>query len=201
MILPGEEDMAKLQDFIISKVRVKLLQTFLSDPQEMFYIRQLTRLTQEEINAVRRELLRMQSVGMLRSEKRGNRIYYSFNKNYLFYRELIAMVARTYGLGQAIVKNKNKLGKVKFAVLSGRFARKMPRKPDTVDLLLVGNIVLPQLAAIVQEQEKHTNREINYTVMTEEELKYRKSRRDPFIHGILLESRIMLIGDEEELLA
>ncbi len=193
--------MANLQDFITSKVRVKLLTVFLDRSPEMFYVRQLTRLVGEEINAVRRELLHLQQVGFLTSERRGNRLYYSLNQHYIFISELTAMVAKISGLGKVIIKNRHKLGKLKFAVLSGRFARHLPRKPETVDLLLVGNIVLPQLAALIQAQESAVGREINYTVMTEEELKYRKSRRDPFIFSILMESRIMLIGDEEELLA
>ncbi len=193
--------MANLQDFITSKVRVKLIQAFFIQPAEMFYIRQLTRLVDEEINAVRRELLHLQSVNLLTSEKRGNRIYYSLNSRYQYFPELMAMVAKTHGLGKAVIKNKHKLGKVKFAVLFGRFVRHLPHKPDTVDLLLVGNLILPQVASFVQAQEQLIQREINYTVMTEEEFKYRKSRKDPFINSVLLESRIMLIGDEEELLS
>lgn len=193
--------MAKMQDFMISKVRVKLLKTFLRDPEEMYYIRQLTRLIGEEINAVRRELINMADSGMLKPEKRGNRIYYTFSKDYLFHKELMGMVAKKTGLGQAMLKDKAKLGKVKFAMISGRFIRKMPRKKDTVDLLLVGDIILPQLAVIIREQEAKLDREINYTVMTKEELEYRKSRRDPFIQSVLLGSRVMIIGDEEELVA
>lgn len=193
--------MAKMQDFMISKVRVKLLQTFLLDPEEMFYIRQLTRIISEEINAVRRELMNMRDAGMLRQEKRGNRIYYTFNKGYTFHRELMGMVAKTTGLGNAIIKGKMKLGKLKFAMISGRFTRKMPRKKDTVDLLLVGDIILPQLAALIREQEAKLEREVNYTVMTAEELEYRKSRRDPFILSILHGSRVMIVGDEEDMTA
>lgn len=186
---------------MISKVRVKLLKTFLKDPEEMYYIRQLTRLVSEEINAVRRELINMTDGGMLKSEKRGNRIYYTFNRNYLFHKELMSMVAKTVGLGKAIRKNKNKLGKVKFAMISGRFARKMPRKKDTVDLLLVGHVILPQLSALIKEQEAKLGREINYTVMTDDELEFRKERRDPFINNILQGTRVMVIGDEEDLVA
>lgn len=193
--------MAKMQDFMISKVRVKLLKTFLTDPEEMFYIRQLTRVVGEEINAVRRELMNMRDSGMLKQEKRGNRIYYTFNKNYLFHRELMGMVAKTTGLGRAIAKNKAKLGRIKFAMLSGRFVRKMPRKKDTVDLLIVGDVILPQLAALIRDQEAKLNREINYTVMSGDELEYRKSRRDPFILTILHGSRVMVVGDEEDMVA
>jgi hypothetical protein len=77
----------------------------------------------------------------------------------------------------------------------------MPRAKDTVDLLLVGELIMPQLTELVKEQEAKLSREINYTVMTEAELLYRKTHSDPFIGRILEASRIMVIGDEEELVA
>ena len=191
--------MASIQDFVVSKVRVKLLEAFLVDPEEMFYIRQLTRKIDEEINAVRRELLHMQSVGMVKDEKRGNRIYYTFNKNYLFHKDLMSMVGKTTGLGVALNKITPKLGRLKFAMISGRFVRHMPRAKDTVDLLLIGDLIMPQLTEFIKEQEAKLSREINYTVMTEAELSYRKTHSDPFISRILSASRVMLLGDEEEL--
>jgi len=194
-------NMGQMQDFIVSKVRVKLLQEFLSRPADMFYIRELTRKVDEEINAVRRELIHMQSCGMVKDEKRGNRIYYTFNKNYLFHKELMSMVGKSTGLGLAIAKAAPKLGHLKYAMISGRFVRQMPRAKDTVDLLLVGDIILPSLAELVREQEAILSREINYTVMTADELEYRKTHNDPFIGRILEGSRVMIIGDEEDLVA
>lgn len=191
--------MASLQDFIISKVRVKLLQVFLSEPEAIFYIRELTRKINEEINAVRRELMHLESHGLVKKEQRGNRLYYSFNKNYLFHKELMSMIGKSFGLGHDLMKAAPKLGKLKFAMLSGRFARHMPRAKDTVDLLLVGDIILPQLSELIREQEVKLGRDINYTVMTEDELSYRKTHSDPFIGRILSASRVMIIGDEEEL--
>lgn len=193
--------MSSMQDIILSKVRVKLLTEFLSNPTEMYYIRQLTRNLDEEINAVRRELIHLTSHGLLKEEKRGNRLYYSFNKNYLFHKELVSMVGKSSGLGLAITKSAPKLGHVKFAMISGRFMRCMPRAKDTVDLLLVGDLILPQLAELIRETEAKLNREINYTVMTEAELTYRKTHNDPFIARILEGSRVMIIGDEEDLVA
>lgn len=190
-----------MQDFIMSKVRVKLLTEFLKNPTSLLYIRQLTRLVGEEINAVRRELLHLTACGILHSEKRGNRIYYSFNKQYLFHKELLSMVGKSTGLGQAIAKAAPKLGKLRFAMIAGRFLRAMPRAKDTVDLLIVGDIILPQLADLIRETEAKLEREINYTVMTEAELQYRKTHNDPFINRILEGSRVMIIGDEEDLVA
>ncbi len=191
--------MAKLSDFMVSRVRAKLLKVFLQDPQEMFYVRELTRKVGEEINAVRRELERMQRRGMVKSEPRGNRLYYFVRKNYPFYQELLQLVTKTSGLGGAIRKDRNKLGKLKFVMFSGKFVRRKPRAQNEVDFLIVGNVVLPQLAVLVREEEAHRNQEINYTVMTPDEFGFRRARRDPFLLSILSGSRVMIIGNEEEL--
>lgn len=191
--------MAKLTDFMVSRVRVKLLKAFLQDPQEMFYVRQLTRKVDEEINAVRRELERMKKRGLVQNEKRGNRLYYSFRKDYPFYQELLQLVTKTSGLGLAIRQNKNKLGKLKYVMVSGKFVHRKQREQNEVDLLVVGNVVLPQLAALVREEEARREQEINYTVMSLDEFEFRRRRRDPFLTGILSGSRVMIIGDEEGL--
>jgi len=192
--------MASLKDFILSKVRVKLLQIFLSNPDEIYYVRELVRATGEEINAVRRELLRMETKGMVRKEKRGNRLYYGFFKGYQFYNELIHLVAKTTGLGKIIIKQQKRLGKIKFAILSGRFARNKERAENSIDLLLIGDLVMQEVTSLLNQSEKELNREINYSVMTKEEFAFRKKRLDPFLSQILMDSRIILIGDELELL-
>ena len=190
-----------LRDIIVSKVRVKLLQTFLDRPDELFYVRQLVRKTDEEINAVRRELGRMEKAGMVKKEARGNRLYYWFDRNDPLYGDLLSLISKTVGLGGEIVKNKNKLGRIKFAMLSGRFTRRLPTKEGGVDFLIVGEVILPELARIVAKEEKRLEREVNYTIMTRNEFDFRKKRRDPFLLGILAGSRVMLIGDEEDLVS
>jgi hypothetical protein len=108
---------------------------------------------------------------------------------------------KTIGLGQEILKNRAKIGKIKYAMFSGGFARRLKKEPEEVDFLIVGTIVLPELAVLIREEEKRLNTEINYTVMSEEEFSFRKKKRDPFILSILSGSRVMLIGDEENMLS
>jgi len=187
-------------DLITSKSRVKLLNVFLGSPTEMYHVRELVRRTNDEINAVRRELSFLEKKGILIREPRANRVYYSLSKSYPFYYDLLKIGSKNTGLGADILKNKVKLGKIKYAMFSGRFLRKMKEQPDEVDLLIVGNVVLPELALLVREEEKRLSTEINYTVMTEDEFSFRKKKRDPFIISILSGSRVMLIGDEETML-
>ena len=190
-----------LSDLITSRSRVKLLNVFLSYPSEMFHVRELVRRTGDEINAVRRELAYLEKKGILTREPRANRVYYFFSKNYEFYYDLLKIGSKTIGLGEDILKNRVKLGRIKYAMFSGKFARKLPKGPEEVDLLVVGAVVLPELALLVREEEKRLDTEINYTVMTEDEFDFRKKKRDPFILSILFGSRVMLIGDEENLLS
>lgn len=191
-----------LEDLIISRVRVKMLSLFLSHPGTIFHVRDIVRKVGEEINAVRRELAHMEHAGMVTKEQRANRLFYAFRKDYPLYFELMELVGKTTGLGWDILKHKPKLGKIKFAMLSGRFIRGLPKKGSTdVDLLVVGTVVLPELSQIVKLEETKRGRELNYTVMTEEEFLFRKRRRDPFVISILTGSRVMIVGDEEELVS
>lgn len=189
-----------LKDLFISKTRVKLLTVFLANPGKIFYVRELVRMVGEQINAVRAELQRMEKADMLFSENRANRKFYGFRKDYIFYDELSRMISKVQGLGGDIIKERGKLGKIKFALLSGGYIRRRPVGSADVDLLVVGNVVIPQLAQVVKRAENEVGREINYTVMTEDEFNFRKHRRDPFVTGILEKTRVMLVGDEEEIL-
>ncbi len=191
-----------LTDLLISKTRVKLLEIFLSDVTQMYHVRDLVRRAGEEINAVRRELAHLEKGGIVKKEPRGNRLYYWFRKDYPLYQDLLSMIAKTTGLGSAILKNKSKLGHLNLVMFSGNFVRHQPRvKTDDVDVLVVGGIDLGELSNIIHAEEEKRGLPINYTPMTLEELKFRRTRRDPFLLSILIGSRVMIVGDEEDLVA
>lgn len=191
-----------LKDLVVSRVRVKILTLFFSFPGKIFHVREIVRQTQEEINAVRRELQHLEKIGLFSKERRANRLYYNARKDYPLYFEILAIITKTAGLGESLIKEKARLGKVKYAMISGRFARKSERKEkNDIDLLIVGNIVLPELVRLVKLEEARVKQEINYTVMSEEEFNFRKKRRDPFVISILAISKVMVIGDEEELIS
>lgn len=190
-----------LSDIITSKTRIKLLNVFLTKPDQMLHVRECVRRTNEEINAVRRELIFLEKKGILQKEPRANRVYYSLSKEYPFHNDLLRIGIKTIGLGSEILKNRVKLGKIKFAMFSGKFVKRIKESPEDVDLIVVGTIVLPELGILVRNEEARLGSEINYTAMTEEEFKFRKQRNDPFLVNILNGTRLMLIGDEEAMLS
>ncbi len=188
----------QLTDFMISRVRVGILELFFKNPKEMYYVREITRATKEEINAVRRELERMIGFSLLKSEERGNRLYYYLNPKYVFFPELLRMVAKTTGLGGKIRKLHRKLGTLEYVVFAGHFVKGQKPAQGQLDMLVIGDVVLAEIEVLVKEFQQNLGREINYAVFTNEEFVFRKTRRDPFVMDVLYGTNIMVIGDEEE---
>src|SRR3989344_8164681 len=188
-----------LDDLIISRVRIKILTLFFLNCEKIYHLREIQRQTSEAMNAVRREMQHLLKKGLMSSEARGNRKYFRLRKDYPLYFDLLGLIYKTQGLGRAFIENRSRLGKVRFVMFSGRFLRNLPKKTNEVDILLVGKVVLPEIVQIVKKEEERRGVEINYTVMSEDEFAFRKQRKDPFVIGVLSGSRIMIIGDEEEM--
>src|ERR1700736_1092250 len=102
-----------------SKTRVKLLQLFYSNPNRSFYVREITRKIDEQINSVRRELANLLSIGIIGSDTTNNRLYYEVNQEYEYYDPL-----------QAIFGGKAVAGKVTAS----------PKTDEQTELKSVGNI-------------------------------------------------------------
>jgi DNA-binding transcriptional ArsR family regulator len=189
-----------LQTVIPSKARRKILALFFHNLTENYYLRKIVRDVDEEVNAVKRELDILSEGKILHKEKRLNKVFYTLNKNYIFFDDFLHIFAKTTPLAEDLFKNISRIGKVKFIALSTKYIKRQPIKEDEIYLLFVGVMVVPEIVYIVGEAEKSFGREINYTVMTEEEFAFRKKNNDPFIWRFLKSPKILLVGSEEELL-
>ncbi|MEI7579214.1 MAG: hypothetical protein WCJ58_04205 [bacterium] len=187
-----------LDALFISKVRIKALKYFVLNPEVPIHLRGAVREFDEEINAVRRELSRLEEIGFLTSEPRGNKKYFALNSRHIFLDELTSIIHKSFGLGGAIVKNASKIGEVKFAVLTENYIRNLAQA-NKVDLIVVGEVNLDSLAAIVAEVEKNLNREVHYAVLKAAEFLLRKKRRDVFIMDFLMSNKTFLIGHSEDM--
>jgi hypothetical protein len=188
-----------LRTIITSKTRRKILELFFHDPASQHYLRNIVRIINEEVNAVKRELDILSEGKVLLKEKRQNKIYYTLNKSYIFYDDFLRLFTKSSDLARGLYEKITKIGKVKYAVVSTKFSKKIPINEDEIYLLLVGIIVIPEVVAVMGVAEKTFGREINYTVMTEDEFAFRKKNNDPFIWKFLKQPKIMLIGHEEDL--
>lgn len=192
----------KSADYLfISKVRIKALKYFFFHIEVPIHLRGAVRELNEEINAVRRELNRLEEVKLLITEKRGNRKYFLLNKKHPFFAELLGMVHKTFGLGSDILKSQSKLGQLEYAVLTSSFTRGIPLTPSDVDLVIVGDIELNLLEEIITNAERRIGKEINYTVLSENDFEIRKKRRDSFVTRLIMSDSVLLVGDRAEFVA
>lgn len=190
-----------LQELFISEVRIKVLKLLLLRPDKSYHVRAIVRAVGAEINAVRRELEKLYKINLLRRRQSSNKIFYSVNTSHVFYPELISLLAKEEGLGADIIQHAKDLGNVQFAMISRAFLRGRTSTALDVDLFLVGEVNMSALEDIVSKFQRRTRREVNYSVMNEDEFMFRKRKHDHFIIGVLSQSRTMLIGDEEKFYA
>lgn len=185
-----------------SKTRVKLLQLFYSNPNRSFYVREITRKIDEQINSVRRELANLLNVGIIVSDNTNNRLYYEVNQKYEFYEPFLAIFGEKGSGGQAkttraaktgVLTDEEKLkslGHLELVVYTGQFTRD---ESSGVDLLIVGDVNSNALQKYVAELEKQENKEIRYAVMPATEFKYRQQIKDRFINAVLDSKKHVLI--------
>jgi len=189
-----------LKPIIPSKARRKTLAIFFNRQGENLYLRKIAREVDEEVNAIKRELDILSKGKILLKEKRLNKVFYTLNKNYRFFHEFQRIFIKQGFLATLIYGRRPKLGKLKVVALSTKFINRIPIKKDEIYILFVGVAVVPEVNSLIEEAEKNYNLEINYSVMTEEELGFRKKNNDPFIWRFLKQPKIIFLGSEEELM-
>lgn len=186
-----------------SKTRVKLLHLFLNNPGKAFYVREITRLIDEQINSVRRELSNMLEVGIITSDSADNKLYYEINQRYEFYVPFRAIFADEQiesvveaGTNSAWHSLVTELPGVRLAILAGVLVK---GSTSAVDLLLVGEVPAIKLKNAIKQIEKVEARELNYTVLSYDEFYYRLSVRDKFITEILGGKNTVLLDTDNVL--
>jgi hypothetical protein len=205
-----------------SKTRVKLLQLFYRNPNRSFYVREITRKIDEQINSVRRELANLLSIGIINSETTNNRLYYEVSQDFEHYDALSSIfsgkkfksakkskVSKTdtpeepeetvepeTEIKDPFVADLLKTGNVRIAVYTGQFTRD---ELSGVDLLIVGDVNRAAVDSLISDLETAEKKELRYSILDPDEFKYRKQINDRFISNISMAKKIVLI-DKDKLL-
>lgn len=170
-----------LKTLLGSGARVKLLRKFLLHPEREFYVRELSRDLDEQINGVRRELSKLKKIGLLRLRSRGKRKYYFVNTDFILFPPLRSLFLASIFDKEDLSKSIAALGNVDLLILSGIFTK---NKNSHVDLLVVGDIDKNTLAAFMDNYSQDGN-QIRYSLMTTENFLYRYEYNDSFVTSLL----------------
>lgn len=170
-----------LKRLFTSNTRIKLLTIFLMNPEAEYFIRELTRRLDEQINSVRRELDNLKKIGLLKTKAKNRKKYYCLNPNFVLKEELKSIIIKALSSNEELVKQIAKLGDVKILALSGQFVNKATK---TVDMLIVGNVDKEKFTDYINN-ELRTKRPIKFTIMDEEDYKYRLGCNDQFLSDLV----------------
>jgi len=190
-----------------SKTRAKLLRLFFESPEKSFYIREMTRVIDEQINSVRRELMNLESIGIIKNETFDNKIYYSANNKHPFAHPLTEIFSKNMDVA---VQEKGKAGQTRASRLEEScrpvknylkgiiITNRLPGQ-EGVDLLIVGDDRTKKLTRWAEVIEKKLGKPVNYVIMAEDDFSYRKNVHDRFVMEIL-EMEISEIYDPEKII-
>jgi len=208
-----------------SKTRVKLLQLFYSNPNRAFYVREITRKIEEQINSVRRELSNLLSIGIITSDATQNRLYYEVNQDYEHYKPLaqifggMAVEEETAPAAEKTVKKEAKKAATASAKPKADVSAEHPlakgfrglgrvelallsgqfTRDDSagIDVLIVGNVNAAKADKFMADLEKAENKELRYTVLPLDNYRYRVQINDRFINNVLQAKKQVIINTQE----
>ncbi len=196
-----------LEHLFGSKTRADMLRIFFREPQKALYVRELTRLLDTQINAVRREIESLTSLGLL-IEKEADltaalaageagaalRKYYVVNMDHILYNELRALILRSQIVDeQALLKElREKGGTIDILLITGVFTGD---KHAPVDMLIVGDIKPQRVAKSIENYEARFGSSIRYTTMTRQEFVDRRHMMDKFLFSILEAEHIFIVKE------
>ena len=188
------------------------MQLFYSNPNRSFYVREITRKIDEQINSVRRELANLLNIGIIVSDNTNNRLYYEVNQEFEHYkplRESFGQQGKTTSKQTSTAKDKTEkgapqsdtdkiktLGNVELAIFTGQFTRD---ESSGIDFLIVGDVNQNALNKFVSKLEAHEGKDIRYTHMPAQEFTYRRQINDRFITKVL-ESKKQVLVDKNNIL-
>ncbi|MCA9348122.1 transcriptional regulator [Candidatus Saccharibacteria bacterium] len=190
-----------------SKTRVKLLRLFYSNPNRSFYVREITRKVDEQINSVRRELANLLSIGIIASDNTNNRLYYEVNQEFEYFKPLLEIFGSSDLVmddGDVIVAKPKQvdpvvaellaLGNVELAFYTGQFTRD---DSSGVDMVIVGDLNQAKVQKYIKDLEIKEKKDIRYVIMSLGDFEYRQNVKDRFISKVMLAKKQVLIDKKQ----
>lgn len=166
-----------------SRTRAKILRLLLTNPDNAYFVREMSRKIGEHVNSVRRELQFLSQAGFVRASGEGQKRFYQANNESPVFPELKALVFKAQVMEERVLLGSiQRSGRVYLMVLTGFF---VGREELPTDLLVVGSINRGRLQRLLATFRHHFDREIRFTVMSRQEYDYRHNLTDRFLYSVL----------------
>lgn len=178
-----------LEKLFTSGIRADIMSLLFNSPEEKFYVREISRRIRKNPSGVKRELDKLEKMGLVTSEKEGNLKYFKVNKDSPPFPELKGLIVKSIGLPGAL-ESVLRTSKVKIAFIYGPYAEGLDVPSINLFIVCDSN----NLGKNLSEVERRFGRELRYSVMKESEYRIKKKKGDSRLKRLLNSKKILLIG-------
>jgi len=191
------DNFSGLEQLFGSKTRFSLLKLFCKDVDNKYFVRELARMIDSQLNAVRREVANLEAIGIIESVDTDDtkKKFYRLNKDFVLKKEIHSLISGSEVLAEkALIKKISEIGEIDLCIITEGVAKsKAP-----CDILIVGSVNKNKLANLVASFEFDVGRTVAYAVFTPDEYVQRKALTDRFLFTVLEEKRVIAIDKKNE---
>ena len=189
-----------LADLLFGAYRRDVLGLLLLRPGESYHVREIARITRRPANTLYRELAVLAEAGLLVRRAQGNQVHYQANPNCPIYEDLRGILKKTTGIADVLREALAPLAdRIKVAYVYGSIATGTERSASDVDLMVVGDVRLRDLAAVLGPARETLRREVNANPYQISEFRQQSRRGEPFLSRVLEGPKIFVVGSEHDL--
>jgi predicted nucleotidyltransferase len=190
----------RIIDVIMPRTRQAILAATLMQPERSWYAADLARHLGTSRSSLQRELVGLVSVGILKSRREGRMHYVQADRDCPVFLELRGLLSKTVGLVDLLRDALTPFAdRIEIAFVFGSVARAEEISVSDIDLLIVGEVGLRELAPVLQEAQKQTSREVNPKIYRLAEFAKRVAARDHFMLNVLDKPKLFIVGSQHEL--
>lgn len=178
---------------------MEALVVFAKNPDAEFYQTQIVEATTSSLMQIQRALSRLEETGLVKKKSVGNRNYYRANRSHPGFEGIRQALVNTVIYGDVIKEFLNPLKKkIKFAFIYGSIARGVESVDSDLDLFIIGQVGLKDLAKVVSDLSLRLGREVNPSIYSQKEFQDKLANGNTFILEVMKSNKTWIIGNEIE---
>ena len=179
-----------LEQILSSVARTKILNFFCVHAQERFFVRELARGLNLQLNSIRRELDNLEKFGFLKSQEEGGKKYYYTNLDFSLFTEIKNLVFKSLALEEMSIADKmSQVPGLKLLIFTGV----LTQSPAATDVLIVGKVNKSKFDNYLKKIADGLPEDLRYTFLPVSEYLYRIDITDKFIYNIWSNPHVIVI--------
>jgi DNA-binding transcriptional ArsR family regulator len=187
-------------DALLGATRQKVLAQTLGHPERWWYLHELARTLRLRPSSIQRDLAALTAAGILSRRRNGNRVYFKADETCTIFPELRQLLLKTIGLIDVVRQALQPLSsKIEVSFVYGSIAASEERASSDVDLMIIGQARLAEVAAALRGVENQLGRSVNPTVYTPKEFASKIKLGNHFLKNVVAGRKLFIRGDEDYL--